>query len=126
MYNYRCHLFPSCIGESLMNQNKIIMGSNNLTLQNLDEKKTFSMFLRKNSKIHLCINNKNETKQTILNSKEAKIIAQKLFELSEKSEILKKTETAKESKSYNYDPNINSNLIDSLVQEIVDNIEEKN
>lgn len=107
-----------------MKPEQLKMGKYNLTIQK--NSKALSIFSRKNGDIYFCINdNKNENKYT-LNSKSAKIIGEKLIELSKSAEILEKCHQAKnQENSYHHIPEINEEAIEELLQSFIERIENK-
>jgi hypothetical protein len=100
-----------------MSKENLRMGKYNLTIQNTE--KALSIFSRKNGEIYFCINEGNKEKKYILNYKSAKIIGEKLVELSKTAEILEKSHLAKNSN--NHFPEINEDAIEELLNSIYQN-----
>lgn len=107
-----------------MKKESLTIGKYNLTLQN--NKKSLSIFSRKNGEIYFCINENNKENKYSLNSKSAKIIGEKLIELSKSAEILEKCHQAKNhEKSYHHFPEITEEAIEELLQSTIQNITNK-
>lgn len=107
-----------------MKPEQLKMGKYNLTIQK--NTKALSIFSRKNGEIYFCINdNENENKYT-LNSKSAKIIGEKLIELSKSAEILEKCHRAKnQDNSYHHIPEVTEEAIEELLESFIQKIENK-